>query len=199
MSVRISRRDANPDITLRSRRTAGSSLSPTKNFNASGTSIQASGLDRTRRATSASNAGTENRSVKKMAIAGSSCQTCPANVVHPACRKGIGCQAGGHSARCTHIEHSLLNYSNAINSAFGVVRRIVPYVQTEDLILDQQTKHLTHVLCAIFCVLDEPTNFETYNNVRGAGLGDRLDRDGLFRPTSLLRQDKNSDRSFTSV
>lgn len=188
-----------PDLTLKSRRTAGSSLSPTKKFNASGTSTHASGLDRTRRVTSPSNAGTENRSVMWITIPGFSCHACLANVVHIAYRRGVSC--------CTRS-----TMDEQLTSVIAL--SIVPVLSTPRLgsfvglfhtskrrISFSTSRRSTWAMLWAPCSTCSVSfdSFKASDNVRGVGLGDRLERDGLFRPTSLPRQDKNSDNSFTSV
>jgi hypothetical protein len=130
-----------------------------------------------------------------MAIPGFICQVCLANVVRVVCREGVSYLTRRYHNQAAHIGHRPLDGSGAIYSTSGITRWVVPYIQAEDLVLDQRAKNLSifwapHSACSASFV-----EFKASGNVRGAGPGNRLDRDGLFHPTSLPRRDRNSDKA----
>jgi hypothetical protein len=90
-----------------------------------------------------------------MAIPGFSCQVCLANVVHIVCRGGINYATRMCHNQTAHIDHRPLNRSGAIYPTFGIIRRVVPHIQAENLVLSQQTKHLSHALGSTLYMLGE--------------------------------------------
>jgi len=46
----------------------------------------------------------------------------------------------------THVGHRLFNCHDAIGPTLWIVRWVIPHIQTENLVLNQQAKYLSHAL-----------------------------------------------------